>query len=231
MKNINNKPLNIKDVAELCGIILGDGNLHKHANRITITGSLKDKEYHRKHVSELFVHNFHINPIFFEQKSKNAHYIQIESKEMMGFFLAKGLSRGQKINPKIPSFIFDRDDLIVCFLRGLFDTDGNIKFSRLYKDKNFYPRIRICAKKSEMARDIAILLKRLNFNHGVWRDKRTKNTIFNYEISGKENTLRWFNLIQPKNPNHVKKYDVWLRYGYYKKELSLNIKERIFTNP
>jgi len=224
MKNLNNKPPNIKDIAELCGIILGDGNLHKHANRITITGSLKDKEYHRKTVSRLFARNFHIKPIFFEQKSKNAHYIQIESKEVMEFFLDKGLARSPKINPKIPSFIFYRNDLIVCFLRGLFDTDGSIKFSKLNKDKNFYPRIRICAKESKMARDIGVLLKRVGFNHSVWKDKRTKNTIFNYEISGKENTLGWFNLIQPKNPKQVRRYNTWLRYGSYKKELILNTK-------
>ncbi len=204
-----------KEIAELCGIILGDGHIHKSCNRITITGSLDDEVYHKKRVSKLFQNNFNAQPIFFKQKHKNAHYIQIESKNVMDYLTKIGLSRGSKTNIATPYTIKNNKELIIYFLRGLFDTDGCLKFSKQSRNLSYYPRVRITAKKSQMAENIGILLRTLNFKYSMWMDKRTKNTIVTYEISGKENAQKWFSLIRPNNPNKVKKYKFWLNNGYY----------------
>ncbi|MFH1399754.1 MAG: LAGLIDADG family homing endonuclease [Candidatus Woesearchaeota archaeon] len=209
-------------IAELCGIILGDGHVHKEANRITITGSLNDKDYHRKIVAQLFMANFSVKPIYFEQREKNAHYIQVESKQLLGYFLSLGLKRAAKINPEIPIFIFNNPLYMSCFIRGLFDTDGCLKFSKMTSELAYYPRIRIAAKESKMAREIGLLLDKLGFNFSLWKDKRARNTIFVYEISGKDNLAKWFRIIQPKNPNKINKYKIWKKFGYYKEGLALN---------
>ena len=204
------------EIAELCGIILGDGHIHKSCNRITITGSLDDEKYHKKRVSKLFQNNFEVKPIFFKQEHKNAHYIQTESKNVMEYFIKIGLTRGSKTNIAVPQIIRSNKELIIHFLRGLFDTDGCLKFSKQNSNLSYYPRVRIAAKKSQMAEEIGTLLKTLNFNYSMWMDKRKENVILVYEISGKENAQKWFKLIRPSNPNKVKKYVSWLKKGYYK---------------
>lgn len=53
-----------EDIAEMIGIILGDGHLHTIYNLITIVGSLEDKQYYQKQVIKLFsdqFNNFQIN--------------------------------------------------------------------------------------------------------------------------------------------------------------------------
>lgn len=199
-------------IAELCGIILGDGHVHISANRIVITGSLEDEPYHRHHVAKLFTRNFGVKPIFFTQEKKNAHYIQVESKICIGYFLGLGLKRGAKKEISMPEFISSKH-LATCFLRGLFDTDGWLKFSKMRDSKKPYPRIRLTAKKSKLALQIGVLLSSLGFNYSIWQDQRTANAILNYEISGKENTERWFRTIQPKNPKHLKRYNTWQKIG------------------
>lgn len=203
------------EIAELCGIILGDGNIHRSSNRVTITGGLADEIYHKRIVARLIKNNFDANPIFFKQEHKNAHYIQIESKPFLNYFLSIGLTRGPKINTVIPQIIKKEKRSIVPFLRGIFDTDGCLKFSKQAKKFSYYPRVRISAKDSPMARDIASLLKKLDFNYCLYMDKRAKNIIYNYEISGRKNILKWFNLIKPNNPNKVRRYIFWKENGYY----------------
>jgi intein/homing endonuclease len=200
------------EIAELCGIILGDGHLHNSANRIVITGSLDDAEYHKQVVSRLFTENFDVKPIYFEQRQKNAHYLQIESKKCIDYFLGLGLERGSKEDIQAPCFI-NNDRLRMHFLRGLFDTDGWIKFSSQKTKSYYYPRIRLTAKESRLAYQIGDMLKLLGFHFSVWKDQRTENTILTYEISGKDNALRWFEVIQPHNPKHLKRYSAWLADG------------------
>jgi hypothetical protein len=214
LNNLNAHPVMDKsEIAELCGIILGDGYLHKSANRIVITGSLCDSEYHLQIVAKLFTQNFDVKPIHFEQRQKNAHYLQIESKSCVAHFLALGLERGAKKDIKVPDFINDNQST-TCFLRGLFDTDGWLKFSRQKTKSPYYPRIRLTAKESKLACQIGDMLKATGFHYSVWRDRRTKNTILNYEISGNENTIRWFKVIRPHNSKHLKRYRTWLENGY-----------------
>ncbi len=209
-----------KEIAELCGIILGDGHLHKTSNRITITGSLDDEPYHTRIVSSLFENNFDVKPLFFKQESKGAHYLTVESKKVINFFIKLGLTRGSKINVSIPHIIKDNDLLAVPFLRGLFDTDGCLKFSKQNSKYSYYPRIRIVGKESSMTRDLGDILKKLNFEYSIWIDRRTKNNIFVYEISGTKNVQKWFRVIQPNNYIKIKKYTSWLKNGFYKSELS-----------
>ncbi len=211
-----------KEIAELCGIILGDGNLHKSCNRITITGSINDKAYHKLVVLKLFNNNFNIRPILFEQKHKNAHYIQIESKGIINYFLKIGLSRGPKNGISVPKFIKNNKHLIPHFLRGLFDTDGSIKFSKQKKEINYYPRTRISAKYSEMGVMIEYLLRKLKFNYNIWKDKRNGSHILNYEISGKHNLEKWFKIIKPSNPVHISKFLFWKKFGYHIPSSTLN---------
>ena len=84
--------------AELCGIILGDGNLHKIYNRISISGSRDDLLYFQKRVIPLFYKAFGlINPRIVRRKDKRASQLEIKNKNVFEFFISQfDLKRGPK---------------------------------------------------------------------------------------------------------------------------------------
>ena len=119
---------NYRKLAEFLGIILGDGNLNKKSNCITIVGSLEDFYYHKNHVVPLIKSLFDINPKLRKRNDRNAYYIDFNSKNTMNYLTkVVGLVRGNKVNAEIPKIIINNERLIPHFLRGLFDTDGCLK--------------------------------------------------------------------------------------------------------
>lgn len=209
-------------LAELIGIILGDGNLHKQSNCITIVGSLEDIHYYKNHVISLFKELFKLKPKLRKRNDRNSYYLQLEDKTVFEILTKKvGLMRGNKINAKIPYFILGDKEVIPYFLRGLFDTDGCLKFSKQTKDKHYYPRIELCFRDSKFAYDIGPLLKQTYFRIAKWKDNRFNGLIY-HQISGKENLERWFNIIKPANIVHISKYLFWKKFGYYIPKSSLS---------
>ena len=201
-------------ISELAGIILGDGNLNRKSNCITIVGSLEDFYYFKNHVIPIITSLFNVNPKIRKRKDRNAFYIDFCSKYVMDYLSKKiGLSRGNKIDAKIPAFIKENTKLIPHFLRGLFDTDGCLKFSKQNADKNYYPRVRLTFKKSGFASEVEEVLIKSGFEYGKWEDKRGNVVVF-YEISGKENLKKWMNIINPANVVHISKYLFWSKFGY-----------------
>jgi intein/homing endonuclease len=211
---VNKMEIN-EDVAELVGIILGDGHIHTKNNLITIVGSIEDLEYFKKRVMPLFELLFNKKPILKRRNDSNAYYLMIYSKEILDFLINEvGLKRGSKEKAHSPKKIISNKKLIPHFLRGLFDTDGCIKFSKQSKDINYYPRIQIALRHSPIAKELKELFKILNFNYGTWNESRFSGITF-YQISGNKNTERWFKEISPNNPVHYTKYLFWKKYGYY----------------
>lgn len=213
------------NLAELIGIILGDGNLHSTQNRITITGSIEDQFYYNSRVVPLFNTLFHVIPRFSFRKDKNACDLVLEDKNIFNKITEIGLVRGNKLNATIPSFLLDNECLMKHFLRGLFDTDGSIKFSKQTKKVNYYPRIRICLKESTFAKRIGVILNSLDFSFSKWLDLRSLNPIIYYEISGLEMLNKWVKDIGFGNMVHGSKYLFWKKFGFHK--LGSSLEERM----
>lgn len=211
--------------AELVGIILGDGHLHTKHNLVTITGSLGDRSYYIKTVIPLFQKIFFKDPKLKKRNDRKSYYIMMTNRGMMDY-LTKiiGLKRGRKLNPSIPKFVFNNKKFVCCFLRGLFDTDGSVKFSKQAKKIPYYPRIRISARESRMAKEIGSLLDFCGFNYGLSIDNRLGNNLHTYEISGTKNIKKWFELIKPNNLVHTTKYTIWKHQGHYS---PISLSERV----
>ncbi len=215
-----------ENTAELCGIILGDGNLHKSYNRITISGSSDDLIYFQNHVIPLFRKCFGaINPRIYRLKGKNAYNLEIYGKDIFQFFLSTfGLQRGPKDNAHVPEVVSSNASLMPHFLRGLFDTDGCLKFSKQARLYAYYPRIRFALMESPLANELHPLLRQTGFiaskdvrpNHGY---KTTKNLV-TYEISGKDALERWMRIIWPANPVQIAKYVYWKKFGRHVPHIS-----------
>ena len=216
--------------AELCGIILGDGNLHKSYNRITISGSLDDLIYFQNHVIPLFRKCFGvINPRIYRLKNKQAYNLEIHNKCIFQFFIKTfDLKRGPKYDAHVPKIIFSNPELIPHFLRGLFDTDGCLKFSKQARSYPYYPRIRFALVSSPIAHELCFLLRRTGFsaskdvrpNHGY----KTTKDIVTYEISGQKALERWMRLVRPANPVQIAKYVYWKKFGRHEPNMPFAVR-------
>ena len=204
-----------EDMAELAGIILGDGHIHKKHNLITIVGSIEDLDYYQERVIPLFQLLFNKKPVLKKRNDSNAYYLMIYSKQILNFLVNEvGLKRGSKEKSSLPNKIISNEKLTPHLLRGLFDTDGCIKFSKQSKNINYYPRIQIALRHSPIASELKELFKTLDFSYGTWEESRFNRIIF-YQISGEINAKRWFKEISPKNPVHTTKYQFWKKFGHH----------------
>lgn len=219
-KSILNSEEKLKKLAELVGLVLGDGYIHISDNRICVSGSLGDIHYYKNHVSFLFKDLFNKSPNIYKVNNKNSYLLQMENKYIFEFLISKiGMLRGSKKGrAKVPSFLVKNPKLFPHILRGLFDTDGSLKFSKQNKKYLYYPRVRISASMSPIVDQIKYFLDQLDFNFSFHKDhKDINNEVYVFEISGKENLHKWMEIIGSSNPVHYTKYLVWKKFGYYDK--------------
>jgi intein/homing endonuclease len=132
------------ELAELWGILLGDGHLGKIQGykmgvyTLNVTGhSILDKDYLINFVKPLIENLFDVaGRLYFSKKSKALHII-FDSRRMVDFFEKEGFSAGNKIKNQvtIPLWIKENPKFLAACLRGLYDTDGTV-----YKltDQNSY---------------------------------------------------------------------------------------------
>jgi len=106
------------------------------------------------------------------------------------------------------------------FIRGVFDTDGWLKFSKQSKPVHYYPRIRIQSKESIYGKEIGEILSKLGFNYSSWDDTRRENTVFYYEISGVPMLEKWIKEIGIGNIVQGSRYLFWRKFGFFETKLS-----------
>ncbi|HIG96804.1 MAG TPA: hypothetical protein HA230_00435 [Candidatus Aenigmarchaeota archaeon] len=136
-----------------------------------------------------------------------------------------GLKRGKK-NYRMPNKIKKRA-LYPHILRGIFDTDGCLKFSKQSRKVNYYPRIQFALMPSDITNFISIMLEKLEIKHGKWtednsRGFQTNSKLVYFHISGSDNLENWMRIIGTHNPVHITKYMIW-------KKWLLHIKITTFT--
>jgi intein/homing endonuclease len=125
-----------EQLAELIGIILGDGNLYRHVRtqNLRIVCNSNSTSY-IKHIVGLIKRVFHKEPSAIKRKTKqavNINLYQCKINERLG------LPTGNKIknNVGIPSWIKIKKKLAISCLKGLFETDGCF-----VEDKDNYTQI------------------------------------------------------------------------------------------
>ena len=125
----------IKDLAELIGIMLGDGNMWR--THIKIAFDKRNKTY-MDYVEKLFnkVFGIHLRRLII--KETNQAYLYCYNKLASQKLLDFGLKRGDKIknNVGIPDWVNKNISYAKACLRGLIDTDGCIYKSK--RDKQIY---------------------------------------------------------------------------------------------
>lgn len=193
-------PRESPELAELCGILAGDGHIGEY--QISVTTNSETDLGHAKYIQRLFTKLFKIPVSFSLRKKQKACVVYISSKEVSNFLVKKGMVRGHKIKGalSIPAWIRARKSYNTAFVRGLFDTDGCVYVDshqirgRTYKNLGMAFTNR-CAP---LLADFKSSLEAI----GLHPTQKTSFTVF----LRRENDIRqYFAQIGSTNPKHTEK--------------------------
>ncbi len=207
------------NTAELIGIHVGDGTLYKTNWSIVweLRGSLNEKDYYLNNVVPLLYKIFNIKFIpKYRSGGKNGCFgVQTSNKFLTKFFLNYDFRPGRKTHTvRIPDYIMDSEiNIQRAFVRGLFDTDGCLRFDHLNEKKHCYPKIEFGFASKGLRDDLYALLVMLGFRAYLWTDNR-KWICYKICLTGNMDLKKFIEDISPKNAKHLNKYRLFLEQGY-----------------
>jgi hypothetical protein len=169
-------PKNKIQIAELIGIILGDGGITQGQIHITLN-SISDRQY-ANYVRKLIENLFCLKTGMYKKKNANANVIYVSGVNLIKYMISKGLMIGNKVKNQVdaPNWIKQNIKLSTACLRGLIDTDGGIFFHNYTVKKKPYSYLKLSFtnKSLPLLNFVHKTLSELNFhpkffgNNRVW---------------------------------------------------------------
>lgn len=214
-----------EDIAELIGLHTGDGTLYNTSRGLVweLRGSLQEKCYYDIHITSLMKRIFlgeSFNAKFRSGGKHGCYGIQSSKKCISKLLIDLGFSPGTKTySVRIPEAIKSTQTtgLKFAFLRGLFDTDGCLRFDKLKNNKLYtYPKIEFDFASKNLRDDLFTLLNELKLNAHIWG-----KLSYHLCLPGEKNLHDFMYLVKPKNTKHLKKYLFWCDNGCYVKDAAV----------
>ncbi|MBI2638323.1 LAGLIDADG family homing endonuclease [Candidatus Peregrinibacteria bacterium] len=200
-------PVHSRNLAELIGIILGDGTISHYQTSISLN-RYTDAQY-GKYVVSLIKRILCISPSIYERDS--VLYIVISSVKFIRFLLRQGFAIGSKIRQQIdiPQWIKESDFLTKACLRGLFDTDGCFYTDRhVYKSKKYLNgAINFTNRSLPILNFFKNTLEAFTFHP-------TQKTKFSVFLRREDEIKRFFHIIGSSNSKHLEKFNSYLMQKY-----------------
>lgn len=195
-------PRSSEELAELLGILIGDGHLSRYQVGIT-TNSKTDYE-HAIFSSKLIRKLFGVSPTIKKRGGENAVNIVASSRNMVKFLHKKGMPVGNKIQNKlsIPAWIFRKTTYRRAFLRGLFDTDGCVYIDTHKTNKKIYRHLgwTITSYADKLITDVIEVLKGFNFSP---THKNSQKSVY---LRRQKEIVRYFQEVGTSNLKHRKRF-------------------------
>ena len=114
--------------------------------------------------------------------------------------------------------------LYARFLRGLFDTDGNLYFRKSYagidkfnKSYNHYPIIKIVSISKFLIEGVIKMLLEMDvvfYYHSYDSKKLNEHRKHYISISGVDGLEKWMNTVGMKNLVKLSRYLIWNKFGF-----------------
>jgi len=191
-----------EELAEFCGIMLGDGCISKYQVKITLN-SAEEFEY-GAYIVSLILNLFGIHPTLTRRLTTNAFDIVISRIGIVDFLTETcGLKLGNKVEQSadIPEWIKENKKYLRGCMRGLFDTDGSV-FTHRYVSKGKEYRYKKIGFTSLSMPLLDSVYKLLN-DQGL---KARFGSRFDVRIDGKKDVQRYFEVFGSHNSKHLNRY-------------------------
>ena len=203
--NLNNKkkvtlPMKYSlELAELFGILLGDGSVTKYYTRIYLN-LIADKGYEKQIIYLIKKSFLKINVCLMDRPKRGTKEIQISSKEISDYLIKIGFS--PKIR-SVPAWITKNCSFTKATIRGLFDTEGSIclKYYKGKKGLQIYKQLTFTNSNKNLLTFIEKNLENMGFSP-------TKNSNKNIYLSNKKDIEKYFDEIGTNNPKLEKKFKI-----------------------
>lgn len=195
-------PSNSTSLAELLGILAGDGYVGNYQTTMT-TNSKTDLE-HVLHTKSLFAKLFDIPVSISYRQGKKACVVVVSSKEISRFLVKKGLVQGHKIrgNLGMPTWIRLKESYRIAFTRGLFDTDGCVYVDKHKIRGREYKNMGMAFTNRSLP--LLVSFKRTLEEAGLSPTQKTKFTVF---LRREADIERYFSVFGSSNPKHARKVE------------------------
>ncbi|MBI2208238.1 hypothetical protein HYU50_01980 [Candidatus Woesearchaeota archaeon] len=237
-----------EELAEFLGWHVGDGciSINKRHYQYTLTGDIVEEyPFYKKVVVPTF------NRLFTSQLNNPAKLRIYKSVGVCGIYVFQrdfiqflqsnfNLKNGKKYAISVPFKIKTLREKI-CFIRGLFDTDGSIYFCKSYnkrKKKSIYnafhyrPKIKLATISYTLIEEVYSLLIGLGFHPRIQKPiKQRKNeyTMHSVIVDSKSDVLKWIKDIGFKNLKHVTKVNIWEKSGFCPPYTTLNERLKVLN--
>ena len=196
------RPQKSERLAELLGILFGDGHLSAYQASIT-TNAKTDKE-HAIFTQKLIAELFRIKVSLKLRKKMSVVDIIASSRRLVKFLNRAGMPIGDKIknNLTVPSWIKQKKIYKKAFIRGLFDTDGCIYLDKHRIKSKQYKHLgwAITSYASKLVIDVLDILKDLGFSP---TNRATQKSVY---LRRQEEIHNYFKKIKTNNPKHGNRF-------------------------
>lgn len=194
------------ELAELMGIIFGDGGINNEWQLVISLNAEADREY-AVYISQLLRSLFDIKVAQRRRPRQKTTVLVCSSMNLLDFLVQKGAVRGNKIAQEIdiPQWIRDNAEYQKAFVRGLVDTDGCLYIHKHTVGGRQYEHIGFCFTSLSLPliqSVAAILRKHLIEPHITDKGRR----IYLYNSRSVSEYLRIFG---SSNPRILRKFTEW----------------------
>tara|TARA_Y100000310_G_C20613868_1_gene779518 strand:- start:188 stop:1081 length:894 start_codon:yes stop_codon:yes gene_type:complete len=207
-----------EELAELIGIVLGDGyieyrncgpKIKKYS--IKIAGdSIQSYNYMNQYIPQLIKDLFNVEVISYKSKDSNCIYVALNGKQVIEFFGKMGLKPGNKLVSQntIPDWVWKDEEYLKACIRGLYDTDGSV-----YEMLPHWPglfQVYFGNKNLTLLRDVRKALIQLGFVVSKLSNVK-KNRCPCFYISRKDQVFKFYKEIGFNNEKHIRRISKFLK--------------------
>lgn len=198
------KPKLSSSLAELCGVVLGDGSISRDQCQISL--HMIDDRLYSQSLIKLIRYLFGVTATVSEYPIYNSRRIIISGVKFVSIMEDLGLKRGDKVRNQviIPDWIMNNTQYLLTCMKGLYDTDGGTFTHRHvvngYKYINF--GITFTNMSIPLLDGYCVGLEQLGIRY-----TRGNCCIFVYR---KDDIKKFMRVIKPRNIKHVKRWKKYL---------------------
>jgi hypothetical protein len=197
------KPKKTRELAELIGILLGDGGISRYQIKITL--HLKNDLAFSRYVVKLIEDLVGVKPSVHCREDCSVLNIEISRIGLVDYFTSSlGLKVGNKIRQKvnIPQWIMRKKEYRIACLRGLIDTDGTVIIHRYKSRDQFYvfKKLGFTNRSFPLLKSVNNILNELKIKNRITKDQ------YDVRIEAVADVRRYFDLVGSNNPKHLKRY-------------------------
>lgn len=209
-RKVVNIPDKSKELAEVIGIIYGDGGINNAWQLVITLNSVSDSQY-AVYVQGLLKNLFHIEVSVRKRPSQNAMVLVCSSRSLLDLLVANGAVRGNKIKQKIEiaDWIKTNSSYKKFLVRGLVDTDGCLYIHKHVTKGSPHQQSNIGFCFTNSSKDLIAFVAEVLAGNDI-KPHISKGGTNVYLYSAKS-VKKYLDIFGSSNPRIINKYDEWLK--------------------